>query len=249
MKTRVLIAYVIIAVIISSISTYLIMPPKDGTSFHSEWIQNNLDAAHKINDSDIPIIGLDVDEQVGVLTIYMTDENSKEYNQAIDDLIDVPYEILSETESRELKCLRLYKEIREISRTHDMATGELHIWQHQKDLVDEYIETKCPDFPDLKFMSDNFNQNISMYESQYSSDENMVDAFKEKYSDYEITEYPNSKGVPWKYTANIGNKDVEIIFGENRTILRSYETPDKNLVCTIVNPFPKDVFDYCPPKW
>lgn len=155
MKARNLILIVIATVILSSMSTYLIMPPRHTASFYPEWLQNNLDAAYKINDSDIPIIGLDVDEQVGILTIYMTDENSKKYRQAIDELIDVPYEILTETESREITCLRLYKDIREISRTHDAATGELHILQHQKDMVDEYVEMRCPDFSDLELMREN----------------------------------------------------------------------------------------------
>ena len=73
--------------------------------------------------------------------------------------------------------------------------------------------------------------------------------FKEKYSDYGITEYPDSKGIPWKYSSETSNRNVELILGKERVILRSFDTSNDDLVCTIVNPFPKDIEDYCPPKW
>jgi hypothetical protein len=158
MKTRLLIIIVLVAIATSSATTYMIVPAKYTASFYSPWLLDNMDAAQKLRDSSIPILGVDVAEKIAVLTIYMTDENSEKYVQAIDDLIDVPFEILSETESRELSCLKIYKDIREISRTHDAATSEGHIIKHQKHSVNEYVELKCPDFSDLEFMKDNLEK-------------------------------------------------------------------------------------------
>src|SRR5690606_29968723 len=112
----------------------------------SPWLLDNMDAAQKLRDSSIPIVGVDVDRKLAVLTIYMTDENSEKYVQEIDDLLDVPFDILSETQSRELQCLQTYKSIREIPKTHNAATDELHIIKHQKYLVNQYVDLKCPDF-------------------------------------------------------------------------------------------------------
>ncbi len=77
----------------------------------------------------------------------------------------------------------------------------------------------------------------------------LIDTFKEKYSEYEITEYPDSDEIPWKYYVDTGGYEIELIFGEERTILRSYDTDDDDLICTIINPFSKDIWDSCPPKW
>ena len=151
MKTRLLMLIIIATAILSSVATAIIIP-KETVSFYPEWLEKNIDAAHKINDSSIPIIGVDVDEQLAVLTIYMTDENSSKYSKAIDELIDVPYEILTDTESREITCLRLYKDIRELSRTTGMALAERNALENQRTLVEQYVETKCPDFPDLELM-------------------------------------------------------------------------------------------------
>lgn len=153
MKTRFLIIIVIAVIVVSSATTYMMVPVKHvGSSFNSPWLQENLDAAKIIRESDIPILGADVDEKIGVLTIYMTDENSQKYIQEIDDLIDVPFDILSETQSRELQCLKTYKDIREIPRTHDAATPEWHIVKHLKYSVGQYVELQCPDFSDLESM-------------------------------------------------------------------------------------------------
>ncbi len=161
MKTGILIIIVIAAVVISSATTYMIVPAKYvGASLNSPWLQENLDASKTIHESDIPILGVDVDRKIGVLTIYMTDENSKKYTQEIDDLLDVPFDILSETQSRELRCLQTYKDIREISRTHGAATAEWHIIRHQMHAVDEYVELKCPDFSDLKSMKNNLKKYV-----------------------------------------------------------------------------------------
>lgn len=155
MKSRVWIIIIIAAVVASSATTYMIIPVKYTTSFYPEWLQNNMDAAAKLRDSSIPIIGVDVDEKIGVLTIYMTDENSKKYVQEIEGLLDVPFDILSETESRELECLKTYKDIREISKTHGAATAELHVIKHMKYFVGHYVELKCPGFSDLESMKKN----------------------------------------------------------------------------------------------
>ena len=155
MKTRLLIIIIIATIVASSAITYMMIPVKYTTSLYPEWLQDNMDASKKLRDSSIPIIGVDVDEKIGILTIYMTDENSKKYMQEIDDLLDVPFDILSETQSRELECLKTYKDIREISRTHGAATAELHIIKHLKYSVGHYVELKCPDFSDLESMRKN----------------------------------------------------------------------------------------------
>ena len=153
MKTRFLIIIVIAVIVVSSATTYMMVPVKYvGSSFNSPWLQENLNASKIIRESDIPILGVDVDEKIGVLTIYMTGENSQKYIQEIDDLIDVPFDILSETQSRELQCLKTYKDIREISRTHDAATSKWHIVKHLKYSVGQYVELQCPEFSDLESM-------------------------------------------------------------------------------------------------
>ncbi len=55
-------------------------------------------------------------------------------------------------ESKEIDCLRLYKDIRELSRTPGMALTEQNTLENQKSFVEQYIENKCPDFPDLELM-------------------------------------------------------------------------------------------------
>ena len=77
----------------------------------------------------------------------------------------------------------------------------------------------------------------------------LIDAFKEKYSEYEIIEYPDSEGIPWKYYVDTDGYEIELIFGEERTILRSYDADDDDLICIVVNPFSKDIWSSCPPKW
>ncbi|PJC50424.1 MAG: hypothetical protein CO032_04885 [Nitrosopumilales archaeon CG_4_9_14_0_2_um_filter_34_16] len=155
MRIALFIIILIATVVASSATTYMLVPVKYTASFYPKWLQDNMDAAQNIRDSSIPIIGVDVDEKIGVLTIYMTDENSEKYVQKIDDLIDVPFDILSETQSRELRCLETYKSIREVPRTHNAVTDELHIIKHQQYLVGQYVDLKCPGFSDLESMKKN----------------------------------------------------------------------------------------------
>jgi len=65
-----------------------------------------------------------------------------------------------EMESTEIECLRLYKDIRELSRTPEMALAKRETIDMHKSLVLEYVEKDCPDFPDLGFMYENYNQNL-----------------------------------------------------------------------------------------
>ena len=67
---------------------------------------------------------------------------------------------ISETDYEELECLRLYKDIQEISRTDGMALAERETIDMHKSLVFEYVEKKCPDFSDLEFIYNNYKQNI-----------------------------------------------------------------------------------------
>lgn len=63
-------------------------------------------------------------------------------------------------ESKELTCLRLYQDIRELSRTPEMQLAEREALLKQKDQVFEYVEKNCPDFQDLEILYDNYKQNF-----------------------------------------------------------------------------------------
>ncbi|MFB5621206.1 MAG: hypothetical protein ACE5RC_08770 [Nitrosopumilus sp.] len=56
------------------------------------------------------------------------------------------------TESKELDCLRIYKEIRENLRSQEMQLAEREAILKGKELVMKYVENNCPEFPDLEFM-------------------------------------------------------------------------------------------------
>jgi len=56
------------------------------------------------------------------------------------------------TESKELDCLRIYKDIRENLRTTERQLAEREAILQGKDLLIKYVESDCPDFPDLDFM-------------------------------------------------------------------------------------------------
>jgi len=56
------------------------------------------------------------------------------------------------SQSKELECLRLYKEIRENSRTPERQLAEREAILQGKNLVIKYVDSKCPNFPDLDLM-------------------------------------------------------------------------------------------------
>ena len=60
-------------------------------------------------------------------------------------------------ESEELKCLRLYKDIMELSKTPEISLSEHDVLKRQKEQLAQYVENNCPDFKDLGLMYDNFN--------------------------------------------------------------------------------------------
>lgn len=62
------------------------------------------------------------------------------------------------TESKELTCLRLYKDINEISRSVEMSIAESETVYKHKVLIFEYVEKTCPDFQDLKLIYNNYKQ-------------------------------------------------------------------------------------------
>ncbi|MGY5147908.1 MAG: hypothetical protein ACW9W4_07915 [Candidatus Nitrosopumilus sp. bin_7KS] len=66
--------------------------------------------------------------------------------------------ILAISQQTEIECLRLYKEIRELSRTPEMSLAERETIDLHKRSVFEYVEKSCPDFPDLEFIYDNYLQ-------------------------------------------------------------------------------------------
>ena len=92
----------------------------------------------------------------------------------------------------------------------------------------------------------NSNQEMASITESMESKE-LVKTFTEKYSQYEITEFPDSNQNIWKYSVDTGDKQVELIFGKERTVLRAFD--DSQGICTVINPFPQDIIDNCPPKW
>ena len=75
----------------------------------------------------------------------------------------------------------------------------------------------------------------------------LIETFKEKYSDHEITEYPNSKGIPYKYVAHTQNDTVELLLERDRVVLKAWKENDA--LCIVSNPVPRDILDNCPLKW
>jgi len=62
-------------------------------------------------------------------------------------------------ESKELICLRLYKDINELSRTNEMQLAESEAIYKHKNLIFEYVEKDCPEFQDLEMIYNNYKQN------------------------------------------------------------------------------------------
>lgn len=75
----------------------------------------------------------------------------------------------------------------------------------------------------------------------------LIETFKEKYSDREITEFPDSNGVPYKYVAHTKNIDVELLLEKDRVVLKAWN--DDSALCIVSNPIPRDILDNCPLKW
>jgi len=85
--------------------------------------------------------------------------------------------------------------------------------------------------------------------SNNSNIEELIDTFKEKYSDYEIKEFPDSKGMPYKYSVKTGNADVELILEKDRVVLKAFDLPEGEPMCIVSNPIPRDILNNCPLKW
>ena len=78
----------------------------------------------------------------------------------------------------------------------------------------------------------------------------LIEAFTEKYSNHGLKTDPDSKGIPYRYTATTNyNSHVELLLEKDRVILREIGTVDGDTICIVVNPFPRDVWDTCPSKW
>ena len=92
----------------------------------------------------------------------------------------------------------------------------------------------------------NSNQEMASITESIENKE-IANTFAEKYSQYEIIEFPDSNENIWKYSVDTGDKQVELIFGKERIVLRAFDESEG--ICTIINPFPQDILDNCPPKW
>ena len=77
--------------------------------------------------------------------------------------------------------------------------------------------------------------------------EKLIQTFKEKYHGYEIIEFPDSKGVPYKYSATLRNGQADLIIEKDRVFLKVWinERPS----CMVSDPLPRDILDNCPMKW
>ena len=84
--------------------------------------------------------------------------------------------------------------------------------------------------------------------SNDSDIEELIKTFKEKYSDREITEFPNSKGIPYKYSAKQGDNYVDLILEKDRIVLKAW-SGDGDTLCIVSNPISRDILDNCPLKW
>lgn len=70
------------------------------------------------------------------------------------------------TESKELVCLRLYKDINELSRSAEMYTAEPEAVYKHKVLIFEYVEKTCPDFQDLEIIYNNYKQTFPIMDER-----------------------------------------------------------------------------------
>ena len=75
----------------------------------------------------------------------------------------------------------------------------------------------------------------------------LIETFKTKYSDHKITEYPNSKGIPYKYVAHTEYNTVELLLEKDRVVLKAWK--ENGALCIVSNPVPRDILDNCPLKW
>ena len=55
-------------------------------------------------------------------------------------------------ESKEIECLKTYKDIRENLRSQERQLAEREAILKGKELVIKYVENDCPEFPDLDLM-------------------------------------------------------------------------------------------------
>lgn len=101
---------------------------------------------------------------IGISTFYYTDDPNSTSERSY--MFPTKTKLL-EDEFKELECLRLYKDIREVSRTPEMQVADQQTINIHKTLVFEYVEKKCPDFQDLEFWYDNYKQNMSVSEPKF----------------------------------------------------------------------------------
>ncbi len=96
-----------------------------------------------------------------------------------------------------------------------------------------------------------YNQTLSE-KLQSSNDAKLVkliETFQEKYSDHEITEYPDSKGIPYKYVVRTSNNLVELLLEKDRVVLKAWTGDMGDALCIVSNPIPRDILNNCPLKW
>ena len=123
----------------------------------------------------------------------------------------------------EMECLRLYKDMRELSRTPEMSLADQQTIDAHKNLVFEYVEKNCPDFPDLGFIYDNYNQNSLEVEPIFDS---------EIYFDYEIESDGVTYGSQYQISGGIVN---EITYAKNsNSLIVSLSESEKGFIQILI---------------
>ena len=172
--------------------------------------------------------------QIGISTFYYTnDDNVKPAKRSY---LLPPDTLFTSMEYEELECLRLYRDMRDLSYTTEMKLAEEHAIDLHKNLIMEYVDIGCPNFPDLKFWSDNYDL-VSLPEFK-SSTEKVIEAFKERHSEDGITEFPDSQGVPYKYSSKTG---ADLILEKDRVVLKVWKNDEP--LCIVTNPIIRDVWE------
>ena len=124
--------------------------------------------------------------------------------------------IVFESESKEIECLRLYIDIRELSRTDGAVLAERETIKQQKEQLVQYVENDCPDFPDLELMYDNHVKSKSESNSEINQSCMTLEQSKVIAPFFKVPSYLpegylmkcSMSGMPYESYVLYHNKDV-----------------------------------------
>ena len=101
--------------------------------------------------------------QIGISTFYYADDKIKPAERSY---MFLPDTVFTYSEYEELECLRLYKDINELSRSAEMSIAESEAVYKHKVLIFEYVEKACPDFQDLELIYNNYKQTFPIMDEK-----------------------------------------------------------------------------------